>query len=1155
MANQQKPALPPIELPPAGQDRRLGAVRGCAEALAIHQAATTHRGPLLVITRDAHHALELEAELHFFGSEVLHFPDWETLPWDSFSPQQEIISQRLATLYRLPALDSGVLLVPARTLMHRLPPRHYVDGQAFILDTGDQLPVEDFQRRLEAAGYQRVSQVMEHGEFAVRGNLVDLFPMGGNVPYRIDLFDDEIDTIRTFDPESQRSLDRVDRLHMLPAREYPLDEAAIRRFREAWRTAFEGDPSQCPVYRDVSEGLAPAGLEYYLPLFFEATATLFDYLPDTALVVTNADTAGAIEAFAEETAARYESRRHNTERPILPPGRLFLAVDEVFAGIKPHPHLRLNGFEEPAEAGRTNLDTARPPELPISGRGENAPHALEQFLTGFPGRILFAAESSGRREALHDLLRGRDIHPRPVEDWSTFVAGDENRLALTVAPMERGLVLHDGPAGPLAVITEGQLFGSHAIQRGRRRGKQRDADAIIRDLAELEEGAPVVHEDHGVGRYVGLTRLETGGIESEFLTLVYADDARLYVPVASLNRISRYSGASPEAAPLHKLGSAQWDKAKRKAAEKVRDVAAELLDIYARREARQGHAYPVDDQYAAFAASFPFEETEDQGEAIDAVVADMRSEKPMDRLVCGDVGFGKTEVALRAAFIAVQGGRQVAMLVPTTLLAEQHFETFRDRFADWPVRVESLSRFRARADQDKVMAGLADGTVDIIIGTHKLLQGNTTFKDLGLVIIDEEHRFGVRQKERFKALRSEVDMLTLTATPIPRTLNMAFSGMRDLSVIATPPARRLPVKTFVSEWDSALIQEAVLREIRRGGQVYFVHNKVETIDKAASDLAELVPEASVRVAHGQMRESELERVMSDFYHQRFNVLVCSTIIETGLDVPSANTILINRADHFGLAQLYQLRGRVGRSHHRAYAYLLIPHRSAMTGDAIKRLEALESIEDLGTGFTLASHDLEIRGAGEILGDEQSGQMQAVGFTLYAELLERAVDDLKAGRQPDLEAPVHHGPEVDLRVPALIPEDYIPDINTRLSLYKRIATAENQEALKELKVEMIDRFGLLPEAVDNLFQVTQLKLRCRDVGLTRVDLGPEGGRLQFDSQPNIDPARLIQLIQQWPATYQLDGTDKLKIRKDMPNLDDRLDCLEGLLAELVVEDAA
>ncbi|MFO8154487.1 MAG: transcription-repair coupling factor, partial [Thiohalospira sp.] len=871
--------------------------------------------------------------------------------------------------------------------------------------------------------------------------------------------------------------------------------------------------------------------------------------------VTNADTPGAIDGFAEETAGRYESRRYNTERPILPPDRLFLAVDEIFGLIKPHPHLRLNGFEETEGAGRANLNTAQPPELPITSRGENDPRALEQFLAGFPGRILFAAESSGRREALHELLRGRDIHPRVVTDWSGFLAEDDHR-ALTVAPMERGLVLHDGPVGPLAIITEGQLFGSHAIQRGRRRrGKQRDADAIIRDLAELEEGAPVVHEDHGVGRYVGLTRLETGDVEAEFLTLVYADDARLYVPVSSLNRISRYSGASAEAAPLHKLGSPQWEKAKRKAAEKVRDVAAELLDIYARREARQGHAYPVDDQYAAFAASFPFEETEDQDEAIDAVVADMRAEKPMDRLVCGDVGFGKTEVALRAAFIAVQGGRQVAMLVPTTLLAEQHYETFRDRFADWPVRVETLSRFRGKKEQDRVVAGLADGTVDIIIGTHKLLQGNTTFKELGLVIIDEEHRFGVRQKEKFKALRSEVDMLTLTATPIPRTLNMAFSGMRDLSVIATPPARRLPVKTFVSEWDNGLIQEAVLREIRRGGQVYFVHNKVETIDKAASDLADLVPEASVRVAHGQMRETELERVMSDFYHQRFNVLVCSTIIETGLDVPSANTILINRADHFGLAQLYQLRGRVGRSHHRAYAYLLIPHRSAMTGDAIKRLEALESIEDLGTGFTLASHDLEIRGAGEILGDEQSGQMQAVGFTLYAEMLERAVEDLKAGRHPDLEAPVHHGPEVDLRVPALIPEDYIPDVNTRLSLYKRIATAENRDALGELKVEMIDRFGLLPEQVDNLFQVTEVKLHCRDIGLTRVDLGPEGGRLQFDSQPNIDPARLIQLIQRWPNTYQLDGTEKLKIRKELPELSDRLECLEYLLAELAVKDAA
>ncbi|MFP4696197.1 transcription-repair coupling factor [Thiohalospira sp.] len=1142
--------LPPLVLPAAGETRRLGAVRGSAEGLAIHQAAAEHGRPVLAVVADVHRARELEAELRFFGSEAHTFPDRETLPYDLFSPHQDIVSDRLSALHRLPAMESGVLVVPARTLLHRLPPRDWVAGQAFVMDVGDRLDPDDFRRRLEAAGYRLVSQVMEHGEYAVRGNLVDLFPMGSEAPYRIDLFDEEIETIRTFDPESQRSDEKVEGLRLLPAREFPLDEAAVRRFREGWRLHFEGDPTRSPVYRDVSEGLAPAGLEYYLPLFFETTETLFDYLPEGALVVTDADVEVAADRFGEEVASRYESRRHDVERPLLDPGELFLRTEELFRRIKDHPHLRTGTFEEPERAGRLNLPTAAPPELPFNGRGQGG-QALEGFVAGFPGRILFAAESSGRREALGDLLRGRGIHPRPVADWAAFLA-DDAPVAITVAPLERGLVLE---AAGVAVVTESQLFGSHTIQERSRPGRQRDADAIIRDLAELQEGAAVVHEEHGVGRYTGLTRLDTGGVEAEFLTLEYSGGDRLYVPVSALDRLSRYTGAAAEDAPLHRLGSGQWEKAKRKAAERVRDVAAELLDIYARREAREGHAYPVDDQYAAFAASFPFEETEDQSEAIRAVVTDMESDKPMDRLVCGDVGFGKTEVALRAAFIAVQGGRQVAMLVPTTLLADQHYETFRDRFADWPVRIEVISRFQSQKEQKRIAEELAKGKVDIVIGTHKLIQGSIRYHDLGLVIIDEEHRFGVRQKERFKALRSEVDMLTLTATPIPRTLNLAFSGMRDLSVIATPPARRLPVKTFVSEWEDALIQEAVLREIRRGGQVYFVHNQVETIDRAARQVAELVPEASVRVAHGQMRELELERVMSDFYHQRFNVLVCSTIIETGIDVPSANTILIHRADHFGLAQLYQLRGRVGRSHHRAYAYLLIPPRGAMTADAIKRLEALESIEDLGTGFTLASHDLEIRGAGEILGDEQSGQMQEVGFTLYADMLERAVSALKSGREPDLEAPLDHGPEVDLQVPALIPEEYIPDVHTRLTLYKRIASAADEDGLRELQVEMIDRFGLLPDPVSNLFRITGLKLRAAALGIRKIELGDRGGRLIFDAEPAVDAGRIIELIQKEPQTYQLDGQDKLKLVADLPDLDARLAFVDDVLARLTGREAA
>ncbi len=1113
-----------------------GGLQGSAFGLVISAAAQRHPGPMVVITADVQAASLLEYELRFYIADhdalpVLTFPDRETLPYDNFSPHQDIISQRLATLYQLPSLQRGILIVPVSTLMHRLPPRTWLEGSSLLLDVGAKVDLDQFRKRLEGAGYQCVSQVMEHGEFAVRGSLIDLYPMGSPLPYRIDLFDNEVDSIRTFDAESQRSLDSVKHIRFMPAREFPFDKDAVTRFRQTYRASFEGDPQKSVIYRDVSNSLAPPGIEYYLPLFFEQTHTLFDYLPRSSILISTEGVEQAAADFWNEIGERHEQHRYDRERPLLAPTQVFLQANEVMGASQAFPRVSIQRADTDNRAGACNYATQATPSLTLTPRAPQPAAALMEFVASFHGRVLFAAETAGRRETLLELLKGGHLQPVACDSWQAFLA-TECVVGITVAPLEHGLLI-DEPR--ITVIAEPQIFGEQVMQRRRRKTRGRDPDALVRSLVELSIGAPVVHEEHGVGRYLGLQTLKLGDIETEFLTLEYAGGDKLYVPVSSLHLISRYSGANPEQAPLHKLGNEQWQRAKRKAAEQVRDVAAELLDVYARRAARKGHAFPAtDEQYAAFVAGFPFEETPDQQTAIQDVLADMVSGKPMDRLVCGDVGFGKTEVAMRAVFLAVHGDKQVAVLVPTTLLAQQHYENFKDRFADWPVRIEMLSRFRSKKEQETALEGITDGKVDIIIGTHKLLQGDIKFKNLGLVVIDEEHRFGVRQKERFKALRAEVDVLTLTATPIPRTLNMALSGMRDLSVIATPPARRLAVKTFVREWNKALIQEACLREIKRGGQVYFLHNEVDTIEKMALEIEALVPEARVRVAHGQMRERELEHVMLDFYHQRFNVLVCTTIIETGIDVPSANTIVINRADKFGLAQLHQLRGRVGRSYHRAYAYLIIPPRSLITADAVKRLEAIESLEELGAGFTLATHDLEIRGAGELLGEDQSGQMQEIGFTLYTELLERAVKALKSGKQPSLEQPLDTHAEIDLHIPALIPDDYLPDVHARLVMYKRIASATNEEELRELQVEMIDRFGLLPEPAKNLFQVTELKLKARPLGIRKVEAGPLGGRIIFNAEPNVDPRTIIHLIQTQPRTYKLDGQDKLRFTLAMPD---------------------
>jgi transcription-repair coupling factor (superfamily II helicase) len=1139
--------------PRPGDRQYWGQLHGAAASLAVATAAQGLDQPVLWITRDTASARQIEQELRFFaeGLAVLHLPDWETLPYDSFSPHQDIISERLTTLYLLPELQRGVLVVPVATLLHRLPPPSYLQGNSLMIDRGQRLDVEQLRQRLGAAGYRAVTTVYEHGEFAQRGSLLDIFPMGSTLPYRIDLLDDEVDSLRTFDPESQRTLAQVESIQLLPGREFPLTDAAIKLFREQWHDSFDVDHRRCPVYQDVSQGIAPAGIEYYLPLFFQQSASLFDYLPANIAIFTDAGLEAAAQSFWREASERYEQRRHNIERPILPPARIFEPVEILFARLKGHQQVALQSESVGASAGHKDFDSRPAPVLPIDAKAEDPLAALRRFATP-PQRVLLCAESAGRRETLADLLKQHRLPAQIVDSWAAFVAGKEP-LAITVAPVDRGLLL---PGAHIALVAENQLFGQRVLQSRRRKRATESAANAVRNLAELRIGAPVVHIDHGVGRYCGLETITVDGEDAEFVALEYADNAKLYVPVASLHLIGRYSGADEETAPLHRLGSETWQKAKRKAAEQIRDVAAELLDIYARRAARPGHAFTDPGHaYEAFAANFPFEETADQVSAIAAVLDDMRRPAAMDRLVCGDVGFGKTEVAMRAAFVAVHSGMQVAILVPTTLLAQQHYESFKDRFADWPVTIEVLSRFRTGPEQERVLERLAEGKVDILVGTHKLLQGDVKYKNLGLVIIDEEHRFGVRQKDQLKALRAQVDILTLTATPIPRTLNMAMSGMRDLSIIATPPARRLSVKTFVRKHDTALIKEAIQREILRGGQVYFLHNDVKTIEKCATDLAALLPELRVGIGHGQMRERELEQVMSDFYHQRHNVLVCSTIIETGIDVPNANTIIIERADKFGLAQLHQLRGRVGRSHHQAYAYLLTPESAAPSADAEKRLEAISLAEDLGAGFTLATHDLEIRGAGELLGEEQSGQIHTIGFTLYMEMLERAVKAIRAGKTPNIEEPLDRGAEVNLRLGALIPDEYLPDVQARLMLYKRIANTDDDDALRELQVEMIDRFGLLPDPVKNLFRVTALKQRAQQLGIRKIEAGPNGGKLEFEQQPLIEPIVLVKLVQTKPGTYRLAGATALSFTSDLEEPEQRFQFIEQLLATLAPAPAA
>jgi transcription-repair coupling factor (superfamily II helicase) len=1155
----QSPLTPELPTRP-GECRYWGRLYGSSKALALNAAAQQNNLPLIVITRDMAGCNRLLEELKFYRDDniaeadsLFSFPDWETLPYDLYSPYQDIISDRLATLSRLSAFNKGILIVALSTLMHRLLPRDYLAAHSLELNTGQNLNVDKFRNQLHRNGYRFVSQVLEHGDVALRGSLLDIYPMGAEVPYRIDLFDEEIDSIRIFDPETQRSNERIEKINLLPAREVPLDEEHIAQFRSEWRARFAGNPMASPVYRDVSSGLAPAGIEYYLPMFYPSMNSLFDYLDGDCLVVFDGDIEAAAQSFRQDIADRHEQGRYDQQRPLLAPEQLFFDIQDIVRRVARYPQIRLcSGGLDGAPQGSVEFATRVPVRLPVDARATEPLSLLKRFLEDFTGRALLVAESSGRRETLLEMLTRHVLRPAIFTHWSEFLAA-QDRLGLTVAPLEHGALIE---APLLAVISESQLFGDRVQQRRLRNRRQQDLDAIVRNLTELTIGSPVVHEYHGVGRYCGLITLVVGDIPGEYIHLEYDQGDKLYVPVAALDLISRYTGVDPEHAPLHRLGSGQWLKARRKAAERVRDVAAELLELHARRAARTGIGFAIDeDAYQAFVQGFPFEETPGQLDAIHDVVRDMGCHSPMDRLICGDSGFGKTEVAMRASFIAVQNNKQVAVLVPTTLLAQQHYKNFRDRFADWPVRVEMLSRFLSKKQQDAVLAAMQGGQVDIVIGTHKLLQEDIRFARLGLVIIDEEHRFGVRQKERLKSLRAEVDILTLTATPIPRTLNMALSEIRDLSIIASPPLRRLPVKSFICEWSDQIVREAIMREIKRGGQVYFLHNKVEDIEKCAASVATLIPQARVRFAHGQMPEKELELVMLDFYHQRFNVLICTTIIETGIDVPSANTIIIDRADKFGLSQLYQLRGRVGRSHHRAYAYLVVPSRRMLTSDAAKRLEAIESMEDLGIGFTLATHDLEIRGAGEILGEEQSGQIQEIGFGMYMELLDRAVKAMKSGKQPELDRALDHGTEVDLHIPALIPEDYLPDVHTRLIMYKRIASARTAAELQDIQEEMIDRFGMLPRQLKNLFMIAGLKQKAGPLGIRKIDLGEQGGRIHFSDEGNIDPARVISLIQSEPHSYRFDGRDKLRVIKELSTAEARILLLDDLLGSIAARDAA
>ena len=1133
-----------------------GQVYGSSRSLALASATEKFSGTTLIITPNIQTAQQLESELKFFcklSKKILLFPDCETLPYDEFSPHEDIVSDRLYALRSLLETDCFVLIVSVTTLMTRLAPKSFITNQTLDLSTGSQLDLNKFKEALVSAGYQYVSQVTLHGEFAVRGSIIDLYPMGCSQPYRIDLFHNEIDTIRVFNPDNQISSSTTHEIRVLPAKEFPTDKSAIKRFRQNYRIEFEGDPNNSCIYRDVSNSSLPRGIENYMPLFCEKTSTLLSYLPNKLQVVLIEDIFEIARNFESEAFSRHKQRRNDEVRPPLRPKLLWVPVRKLEENLKKFNTIQLQQYKlEYPSQNQYNLGATPLPTLFINSRVNDPATELKQFVENSGCKILFLAESHGRKEYLLDVLKGFDLHPSSVANWQEFTEL-KSTLAISVGPLDLGLVISDCK---IAIITESDLFGTRIKQKRWRRRQIRDAESLIRNLAELSEGSPVVHEDHGVGRYRGLKTLNLSGTETEFLVLEYANSDILYVPVSSLHLVSRYTGATQENAPLHRLGGTAWNNIKRRAVSCTHDVAAELLDIYSHREAAKGYQHIIDHQELnLFGSTFMYEETPDQQTAIDDVISDMASNKPMDRVVCGDVGFGKTEVAMRAAFVATSTGKQVAVLVPTTLLALQHYQSFNERFADWPIRIEQISRFIPVKSQEAIKQDLMNSNIDIIIGTHRLLNSDIKFSDLGLIIVDEEQRFGVRQKETLKKMRSTVDVLTLTATPIPRTLNMSLSGLRDLSIISTPPNHRHSIKTFINTWNPNLIQEACTRELRRGGQIFFLHNEVMSIEKAAREIQRLLPDIKIGIAHGQMPERDLEQVMLDFYHQRFSLLVCTTIIENGIDIPSANTIIINRADKLGLSQLHQIRGRVGRSHHRAYAYLITPPKTSITKDALKRLEAIEALEDLGIGFTVATHDLEIRGAGELLGAEQSGQIHEIGFSLYNQLLTRTVNALKEGEIPSPDLSSDHGTEVDLGVPALLPELYVPDVHTRLVLYKRIANAKDMDDLDDIEVELIDRFGLLPEFAKNLFLVTQLKLTAKQYDITKIQAGNKYAHLSFSKSSNIDINKLLKLVQNEPTSYKLGGPEKLTVYSDMNSVQKRLDTIIELLNNLQQKKAA
>ncbi len=1192
-------------------------LHGSSDALALASFAAQRlvsdgrqqQAPLVIIAASALEAQRLLDEIPFFapGLRVHLLPDWETLPYDHFSPHQDLISERFATLHHIRNRSADVIIVPLTTALYPLPPVEYLAAYTFFLKRGESLPINTLREQMTLAGYNHVQQVIAPGEYCVRGGLIDLFPMGSVLPYRIDLMGDEIDTLASFDVDTQRTLYPVPEVRLLPAREFPLDANGQTGFRQRFRERFEGDPTKSNIYKDVGKGMAPAGIEYYLPLFFERTATIFDYLPDSATLCLHHEVDAAIKVFAQDAKSRYNLLRGDPQRPLLEPHELFLDAERFYGAVKKFARLdviknltllplisdaslrSLAPSPQPSPEGRGSLSsplpkgeglgvreqtaistplvssfnkeratgadsepknltpcaTAQLPNLSVNRRAEIPTLALQNFVENYPGRVLILADSLGRREIMDGYFREYGLTPVVCESYAQFLAGHE-KLMLSVATVSSGFML---PDEHLAVITETELYTAQPRSRIARAARKSNVEGMLRDLSELKTGDPVVHEQHGIARYQGLIKLDLGEGENEFLLLEYAGSDKLYVPVAQLHVISRYSGGDADSAPLHKLGSGAWDKAKRRAMLQVRDTAAELLNLYAQRATRKGHAFKLSTHdYAAFAEGFGFEETPDQAAAITAVVEDLQSGKPMDRLICGDVGFGKTEVALRAAFVAAMDGKQVALLVPTTLLAEQHYQNFTTRFADWPIKIAELSRFRSAKEQTQSLKEMAEGKLDIIIGTHKLIQKGINFHNLGLVIIDEEHRFGVQQKERLKALRAEVDVLTLTATPIPRTLAMSLEGLRDFSVIATAPQRRLSIKTFVSSYSRGIIREAILRELKRGGQIYFLHNEVDTIANMLENLEELLPEARIRIAHGQMGERDLEAVMRDFYNQRFNVLLCTTIIETGIDIPTANTIIMNRADRFGLAQLHQLRGRVGRSHHQAYAYLLVDSLDGLTAQAKKRLEAIQAMEQLGSGFYLAMHDLEIRGAGEVLGESQSGEMHEIGFSMYADMLNAAITSLRQGHEPDMAHPLGVTTEINLHTPALLPNDYCGDIHQRLVLYKRLANCITQNELDEMYQELIDRFGLLPDPAHRLFDCHRLRIIAKPLGIIKVDASSEAIQIQFMPNPPIDPMKIITIIQS-KRHIKLNGPDKVRIELKYGDIAQRVLAVKNFFAEL------